>query len=80
MGEILGCTSPVMTQAEDDKDNTVLFLCDGRFHMESTMIANQGFKFYQYDPYSKKITIEEYDTKTMMNNRFYTKSIFKFYF
>jgi 2-(3-amino-3-carboxypropyl)histidine synthase len=40
MGEILGCTSPVMTVEDDEKDNTVLFLCDGRFHMESTMIAN----------------------------------------
>ena len=40
-----------------------------RFHMESTMIANPHLKFYQYDPYSKKFTIEEYDTPLMLKNR-----------
>jgi diphthamide biosynthesis enzyme Dph1/Dph2-like protein len=37
--------------------------------MESTMIANSNYKFYQYDPYSKKFTIEEYDTPLMLKNR-----------
>ena len=58
MGEILGCTSPVMTVEDDEKDNTVLFLCDGRFHMESAMIANPEFTFYQYNPFLKILTLE----------------------
>ncbi len=63
---MLGCTSPTLPI---DKKNVMIFLCDGRFHMEATMISNPEFKFYQYDPYSKKFTIDEYQTKKMMANR-----------
>lgn len=41
-GEVLGCTSPKF-DVEKDKRNIVVFLCDGRFHMEATMIANPLF-------------------------------------
>jgi hypothetical protein len=35
----------------------VLFLADGRFHLESMMIQNPHIKaFYKYDPYNQKLT------------------------
>lgn len=51
-GEVLGCTSPKLPVSDTQK-NIVLFLCDGRFHMEATMIANPDYTFFQYNPYSK---------------------------
>ena len=42
-GEILGCTSK---RIEDDLE-FVLTVCDGRFHIESMMISNPQFTYYQ---------------------------------
>jgi 2-(3-amino-3-carboxypropyl)histidine synthase len=50
-GEVLGCTSPRLPLG--NSRNIVIFLCDGRFHMEASMIANPEFEFYQYSPYSR---------------------------
>jgi 2-(3-amino-3-carboxypropyl)histidine synthase len=68
-GEVLGCTSPVL--AEDTaSDSIVLFVSDGRFHLESTMISNpQISTFYRYDPYSKTMTEESYEHEKMKNLR-----------
>ena len=56
-GEILGCTSP-----PDIKDVDVLiYLGDGRFHLESAMIANPHLEAFRYDPYSKILSREGYD-------------------
>jgi 2-(3-amino-3-carboxypropyl)histidine synthase len=60
-GEVLGCTSPSF----GDYD-TLVFLADGRFHLESIMIQNPHIpSFYKYDPYNKKLTTEQYDHKQM---------------
>ena len=68
-GEVLGCTSPVL--AEDTaQESIVLFIADGRFHLESTMISNpQISKFYRYDPYSKTLTVESYEHEEMKELR-----------
>ncbi|KAF2843009.1 Diphthamide biosynthesis protein 1 [Patellaria atrata CBS 101060] len=62
-GEILGCTSPRLSK--DEKDNTaadlILYLGDGRFHLESAMIHNPSLPAYRYDPYSRRLTHETYD-------------------
>ena len=63
-GEVLGCTSPVL-----EENAVVVFVCDGRFHMEAVMIRNPSAKFYQYNPYTKILSIEEYDIEKMMENR-----------
>jgi len=68
-GEILGCTSPVVP-AKDPSNSFVIFVCDGRFHMESAMIANPQLKFYQYNPYNKMFTIESYNHKKMLATRY----------
>ncbi|KAL3943050.1 MAG: hypothetical protein SGBAC_002869 [Bacillariaceae sp.] len=69
-GEVLGCTSPVL--AEDTApDSIVLFVADGRFHLESTMISNPDIsRFYRYDPYSKTLTLESYEHDKMKDIRF----------
>jgi len=60
-GEILGCTSPRL-----DPDVTALvYLGDGRFHLESIMIANPHVLAYRYDPYDKSFTEERYDHDRM---------------
>ena len=62
-GEILGCTSPHITA------DIIIYLGDGRFHLESAMIANPSLKAFKYDPYSKKFTQEYYEHEEMKKNR-----------
>uniref|UniRef100_A0A8C6S4E1 2-(3-amino-3-carboxypropyl)histidine synthase subunit 1 n=1 Tax=Neogobius melanostomus TaxID=47308 RepID=A0A8C6S4E1_9GOBI len=64
-GEILGCTSPRL----DRKVNAIIYLGDGRFHLESIMIANPGIPAYRYDPYSKVFSREYYDHNAMRELR-----------
>ena len=33
--------------------STVVFLADGRFHLEASMIQNPGIQFIRYDPFTK---------------------------
>ena len=47
-GEILGCTSPRLEACD-----AIVYLGDGRFHLESIMISNPDVPAYRYDPYSK---------------------------
>lgn len=63
-GEILGCTAPRM-----GKNTTLIYLGDGRFHLEAAMIANPTLKAFKYDPYEKKFTEEQYDHLEMRRNR-----------
>ncbi len=57
-GEVLGCTSAKLDENEYDM---MVFLGDGRFHLESAMIQNPNIPAYRYDPYSRKFTVEGYD-------------------
>ncbi|KAJ3317307.1 Diphthamide biosynthesis protein 1 [Boothiomyces sp. JEL0866] len=62
-GEILGCTAPKI-----DAD-VLVYLGDGRFHLEAIMIANPNIEAFRYDPYSKKYTRERYDHQEMYDIR-----------
>lgn len=42
-GEILGCTAPVFKDID-----AVIYLGDGRFHLEAAMIANPTLQAYRY--------------------------------
>ncbi|XP_061326040.1 2-(3-amino-3-carboxypropyl)histidine synthase subunit 1 isoform X1 [Pezoporus flaviventris] len=64
-GEILGCTSPWLAQDTD----AIVYLGDGRFHLESIMIANPGIPAYRYDPYSKVFSQEHYSHERMHRAR-----------
>ncbi|KAF7594057.1 Diphthamide biosynthesis protein 1 [Aspergillus hancockii] len=55
-GEILGCTSPQLS----DEIDILLYLGDGRFHLESAMIHNPSIPAYRYDPYSRILSRETY--------------------
>ena len=45
------------------------YVGDGRFHLESIMIANPKVPAFRYDPYSKKLTRERYDHQEMQDVR-----------
>jgi 2-(3-amino-3-carboxypropyl)histidine synthase len=77
-GEILGCTSPSMAIKpgqfnEKGKEELVpdmlLYLGDGRFHLESAMIANPSLPAYRYDPYSRRLTHEKYEHDSLYTLR-----------
>ncbi|KAG6886080.1 hypothetical protein C0993_004070 [Termitomyces sp. T159_Od127] len=63
-GEILGCTAPRLNDVD-----ALIYLGDGRFHLESIMIANPSVPAFRYDPYSKKLTRERYDHREMQSVR-----------
>ncbi|EEP81546.1 diphthamide biosynthesis protein 1 [Uncinocarpus reesii 1704] len=65
-GEILGCTSP---QLPKDEVDILLYLGDGRFHLESAMIHNPSIPAYRYDPYSRTLSRERYDHEEMQTLR-----------
>ncbi|WJX60134.1 2-(3-amino-3-carboxypropyl)histidine synthase [Trifolium repens] len=69
-GEVLGCTAPKVVKSVDDFGESVLvFVSDGRFHLEAFMIANPGIKAFRYDPYVGKLILEEYDHVGMKGSR-----------
>ena len=55
-GEVLGCTAPVLKERKD----AIVFVADGRFHLEAIMIANPTVPAFRYDPYQRILTREEY--------------------
>lgn len=72
-GEILGCTSPNLSSynnpENDNPIDMILYLGDGRFHLESIMIHNPTIPAYRYDPYSRKLTHETYSHDEMKDLR-----------
>jgi 2-(3-amino-3-carboxypropyl)histidine synthase len=64
-GEILGCTAPRLP--EDVK--AIVYVGDGRFHLESIMISNPRVPAFRYDPYEKKFTREFYGHDEMRRMR-----------
>ncbi|KAJ1758161.1 Diphthamide biosynthesis protein 1 [Coemansia sp. RSA 2523] len=63
-GELLGCTSPRLTDID-----VIVYLGDGRFHLESIMIHNPEIPAYAYNPYNKKFTRERYSHDEMHSLR-----------
>jgi len=56
-GEVLGCTAPAVAPGCE----ALVFVADGRFHLEAMMIANPDTPAYRYDPYARTFTLESYD-------------------
>ncbi|KAJ1728725.1 Diphthamide biosynthesis protein 1 [Coemansia biformis] len=63
-GELLGCTSPRLNEID-----VIVYLGDGRFHLESIMIHNPEIPAYAYNPYNKKFTRERYSHEEMQSLR-----------
>ncbi|KAJ3299214.1 Diphthamide biosynthesis protein 1 [Blyttiomyces sp. JEL0837] len=81
-GEILGCTAPrIEFKAStpniaatnntliSESDPIVVYLGDGRFHLEAIMIANPHLAAFRYDPYARQFTSEKYDHGAMRRLR-----------
>lgn len=64
-GEVLGCTSARLEKSI----NAMIYIGDGRFHLESAMIHNPEIPAFRYDPYSRKLTRERYDQQQMVEVR-----------
>jgi diphthamide synthase subunit DPH2 len=47
----------------------MIFLADGRFHLEAAMISNPSLRALRYDPYSKTLTEEKYEIVKMKRLR-----------
>jgi 2-(3-amino-3-carboxypropyl)histidine synthase len=65
-GETLGCTSTILPESD-----ALVFVADGRFHLEAAMIQNPTVPAYRYDPYGKVLSAEGYDTALLKANRWY---------
>lgn len=65
-GEVLGCTSE---RLDENHIDAMVYIGDGRFHLESAMIHNPQIPAYRYDPYSRKFTHEGYDQKRLVQLR-----------
>lgn len=78
-GEVLGCTAPTISLSgfgnDDVEDVVIVFVADGRFHLEALMIANPRIKAFRYDPYIGSLFLETYDHKGMKESR--RKAIYK---
>lgn len=69
-GEVLGCTAPsVKLQGCAGKEDVIIFVADGRFHLEAFMIANPELRAFRYDPFLGKLFLEEYDHEGMKGDR-----------
>ncbi|KAG7882355.1 hypothetical protein KL937_000926 [Ogataea polymorpha] len=65
-GEVLGCTS---AHLDPNQFDAMVYVGDGRFHLESAMIHNPSVPAYRYDPYSRKFTREYYAQEEMVQVR-----------
>jgi len=59
-GETLGCTAPVFVGVD-----SLVFVADGRFHLEAAMIRNPQVQAFRYDPYGKVLSRERYEVDKM---------------
>lgn len=68
-----GITSPPLSSPSATSPSLlvdmVLYVGDGRFHLESFLIAHPGLSALQYDPYKKVLTKESYRTEEMRSMR-----------
>ena len=51
------------------RERVMIFLADGRFHLEAAMISNPSIRALRYDPYSKTLTEERYEIVKMKKLR-----------
>jgi len=61
---------PSSTPVENiTRERVMIFLADGRFHLEAAMISNPSLRALRYDPYSKTLTEERYEIVKMKRIR-----------
>lgn len=62
-------TSEVSLDESIPRERLMIFLADGRFHLEAAMISNPSLRALRYDPYSKTLTEERYEIVQMKRLR-----------
>ena len=66
-------TDDTVTASDADtnitRERVMIFLADGRFHLEAAMISNPSLRALRYDPYSKTLTEEKYEIVKMKKLR-----------
>jgi 2-(3-amino-3-carboxypropyl)histidine synthase len=61
-----GTAAPPSSRKDDSLPiDALVFVADGRFHLEAIMIANPTVPAFRYDPYSRLLTRERYDHRGM---------------
>jgi 2-(3-amino-3-carboxypropyl)histidine synthase len=63
-----GCGTAATPSSKNDDQSPIdalVFVADGRFHLEAIMIANPTVPAFRYDPYSRLLTRERYDHRGM---------------
>ena len=85
-GELLGCTAPSLSsefihssdssreqqQQQQQQQLILIYVGDGRFHLEALMIANPNLIAYCYNPYNKVLSREYYDHHEMQRMRYHS--------
>lgn len=66
-GEVLGCTAPTVPAGKGI--DALVFVADGRFHLEAFMIANPKIPAFRFDPFIGALVLEEYDHEGMKRVR-----------
>lgn len=62
-------SSPENSTNIPTRERVMIFIADGRFHLEAAMISNPTLRALRYDPYSKSLTEEKYDMVHMKKLR-----------
>ena len=62
-------TSTASSTSSSKPERVMIFLADGRFHLEAAMISNPSLRALRYDPYSKTLTEEKYEIVQMKRLR-----------
>ncbi len=71
-GAAAGAADGIVSEGSTDsipRERVMLFLADGRFHLEAAMVSNPSLRALRYDPYSKTLTEERYETVKMKRLR-----------
>ncbi|CDR96900.1 diphthamide biosynthesis protein 2-related domain containing protein, putative [Babesia bigemina] len=59
----------IVDHSGEGGERTIVFVADGRFHLESALIQNPGIRAYRFDPFNKTISEESYDLDTLHSTR-----------
>nr|UXY87772.1 diphthamide biosynthesis protein 1 [Cryptomonas curvata] len=63
-GEVLGCTCLRLNSISN-----IIFVGEGRFHLEATIISNPFCRFFQFNPFSQHFTVTDFNTIGIYNQR-----------
>lgn len=63
-GEILGCTS-----FETENNSCILYIGDGKFHIESVLLFNPNIKIVQFNPFKRSLVLLGFKFTETLNER-----------